>query len=659
MNNNNSSGSVFDKNTIIGFILIFAVMFGFSYLNKPSKEQIEAQQRYNDSIAEVRRLQADEQAKALQKEAEARDIEIESNEFANPDSIRQQRLYNVYGDFAAAAEGEEQFVTLENELMIVKLASQGGRIYSVQLKDYTDYINFEEGSDTPIYIFDGEESSFGASFYLYDAKAINTDQFFFEPIRKGSNEVAMRLKTNQGGYLDFIYTIHESDFLIDFKIVPHNMQEVLAPTTQTLSLHWGQKLRQQEKGRSFEERYAYLAYKFTSDDVEKLKESKSEEKTISTKLKWIGYKDQFFSSVLIADNSFDVSKLTSVRYEKGDYLKDLRTVSSVAFNPNNPEGIAFTYFFGPNKYSLLKDYDKNVFEGQDLQLEKLVPMGWSWLRPFNKYIIIPIFDWLTGFGIPLGLAIFLLTLIIKLGLFPLTYKSLISSAKMRVLKPQIDEINQKFPGQDQAMQRQQKTMELYKQVGVSPMAGCWPMLIQMPFLLALFWFFPTAIELRHEGFLWAKDLSTYDSLISWKTEIPLLSSILGNHISIFCLLMSAATIFSQKISMAMTNTGQQQMPGMNMMMYLMPVFMFFFLNSYPAGLNYYYLISTLITLILNFGSRLFINEEKLLAKLEKNKKNLSSKPAKKKSGFMARLEEAQRQQQALMKEQQKKNNKKK
>jgi membrane protein insertase, YidC/Oxa1 family, N-terminal domain len=645
---NNKNTSIFDKNTIIGLVLIFAVMFGFSYLNRPSQEQIEAQRRYNDSIAEVSRLQAEEENKRIREEAHTAEIEAELHDDMNPDSIRSQRMMDAFGDFSRSAEGEEKLITLENEQLILKLSTKGGRIYSAQIKGYNDYKDFDEGNETPIYLFDGDESSFGVSFYMYDAKAISTANFFFEAIQDNPLQTTMRLHANTGGYLDFVYTIHEDDYLVDFKIVPNNLEQVFAPTTQNLSLQWEQKIRQQEKGRSFEDRYAYLAYKFLGDDVEKLKESKSEEKNIPTKLKWIGYKDQFFSSVLIAQNSFDIAKLTTLRYDNGTYLKDLKSVSNVAFNPANPEGIDFTFFFGPNKYSLLKEYDKNQFEGQDLQLEKLVPMGWSWLRPFNKYIIIPIFDWLTGFNIPLGLAIFLLTLIIKLGLFPLTYKSLISSAKMRVLKPQVEEITAKFPGQEQAMQRQQKTMELYKQVGVSPMAGCWPMLIQMPFLLALFWFFPTAIELRHEGFLWAKDLSTYDSLISWKASLP----IIGNHISLFCLLMSAMTIVSQKITMATTNAGQQAMPGMNMMMYLMPVFMFFFLNSYPAGLNYYYLVSTLITLVLTFGSRLFINEDKLLAKLEKNKKDSAKKP-KKKSGFMARLEEAQRQQQAQLKQQKK------
>jgi YidC/Oxa1 family membrane protein insertase len=281
-------------------------------------------------------------------------------------------------------------------------------------------------------------------------------------------------------------------------------------------------------------------------------------------------------------------------------------------------------------------------------------LGWSLFSYINKWIVIPIFDWLNSWVANIGLSIFLLTLIIKIGLFPLVYKSFMSSAKMRVMKPQIEAITSKYPGQENAMTRQQKTMEFYKQVGINPMSGCIPMLLQMPFLISLFMFFPTAIELRHQSFLWAPDLSTYDAVIKWSTEVPFVSQFFGNHISIFCLLMSIVNVIYTKYNMEQTGTGQEQMPGMKTMMYIMPVFMLFILNSYPAGLNYYYFISTLITILQTLIFRYFLNEEALLAKLEANKKS----PAKKTSGgFKARLEEAQRKQQALLKEQQKQKNK--
>jgi len=629
-----------DKNTITGLILIFIIFIGFSYLSRPSAEQIEAQKRYNDSIAVVQQQLAAQELINSQIQQQATIAENESL----PDSVVEQRLQAVYGSFANASQGEEQLITLENELMTVKLTSKGGRVYSVHLKDYTNY------KKEPLYLFDGNESSFGITFITANNRVLNSSEFYFEPIQSSSMQTTLRLKAGESGYLDFVYSLHPGDYMVDFEIVSEGLQTELSSAMRTLDFQWTQKIRQQEEGRTFEDRYTYLSYKYQSDDVESLKESKDDKKNTSGKVKWIGYKNQFFSSVLIANNSFESTTLESRRFEDGDYLKEYTSLASIPFSSLETQKIGLNYYFGPNDYSLLKKYDKTIFEGQNLELEKLVPLGWSFFRYVNKWIVIPIFSWLTDWC-SIGLAIFLLTLIIKTVLFPLTYKSFMSSAKMRALRPQIAEITAKLPGQENAMARQQKTMALYKQVGVNPMAGCIPMLLQMPFLFALFMFFPSAIELRHQGFLWADDLSTYDAIVSWDTYIPLVTPYFGNHISLFCLLMTVTTIVFQKFNMEMTNTGQEQMPGMKMMMYIMPVFMLVFLNSYPAGLNYYYFISTLITVVQTVAFRFFLNEEKLLIKLEENKKK--AKPAKK-SGFMARLEEAQRKQQALLKEQQKK-----
>ena len=306
-----------------------------------------------------------------------------------------------------------------------------------------------------------------------------------------------------------------------------------------------------------------------------------------------------------------------------------------------------TYFFGPNKFALLKDLDEAQPEGQEWELEKLVPLGWGIFRWVNQYFIIPLFDFLGSFISSYGLLIFLLTVIVKLILFPLTYKSYISSAKMRVLRPQVEEINAKYPGQEQALERQKATMELYSRAGASPMSGCLPMLLQMPILIALFMFFPSAIELRHQSFLWANDLSTYDAIVSWEANIPLISTYFGNHISLFCLLMTITNIVYTKFNMEMTNTGQQQMPGMQMMMYLMPLMFLVFFNQYASGLTYYYFISTLITILQTIFFRFTINEEKLLAKLEANKR----KPQKR-STFMKRLEEMQKMQEETLRKQQ-------
>ena len=637
-----------DRNTIIGFILILLVLVGFSYLNRPSQEQLEAQRRYQDSIALVRQQQqAEEIANALIAEKQAATV---LNDETVPDSVKQTQLLDMYGSFGVSAQGTEAFITLENDLLEIKLSTKGGRVYSAGLKEFTNYL------DEPLVLFDNDESDFGITYITVNNRVLTTRDFYFEAVSVSNLQAILRLNAGENRWVDFVYTLHPDDYMVDFDIVSNNLQTELSPAMRTLDIHWVQKIRQQEKGRSFEERYARLTYKFLSGDVEQLRESKDDTHDASTRVKWIAYKDQFFSSVLIAGDNFETARFDS-RLLKDKYLKEYKTSTSVPYNIANAEPVKFTYYFGPNDYPLLKQYDKTKFAGQDLELEKLVPLGWKLFRSVSKYIVIPIFSWLTGGGMNLGLAILLLTLIIKMGLFPLTYKSFMSSAKMRVLKPQIEVITAKYPGQENAMIRQQKTMEFYKQVGVSPMAGCLPSLLQMPFLVALFWLFPTAIELRHQSFLWASDLSTYDAIIQWNANIPFISKMLGNHLSLFCLLMSTVNIIYMKFTMDQQNTGQEQMPGMKVMMYIMPVMMFFWFNSYAAGLSYYYLVSTLISVLQTMAFRFFLNEEKLLAKLEANKSK--AKPAKKKSGFMARLEEAQRQQQAMLRERQKQQNKRK
>jgi YidC/Oxa1 family membrane protein insertase len=553
-------------------------------------------------------------------------------------------MQDMYGNFSRSVQGTESFVTLENDLMELRLSTRGGRIQSVRLKKYTDY------AGEPLYLFRDDESSFEVTFITANNRVLTTKDFYFEVIPSWEQQTTLRLNAGENQSIDFVYTLHPDDYMVDFNVITNNLQAELSPAMRTMDILWTQKVRQQEKGRSFEDRYARLSYKFLSDDVEQLRETKDDVRDVSNKLKWIGYKDQFFSSVLIAGDYFETARLDSRRFDDGKYLKEYKASTSTPYNIASADPVKFNFYFGPNDFTLLKQYDKSLFAGQNLELEKLVPLGYWILRPVNQYIIIPIFDWLLSWCGSLGLAIFLLTLIIKTGLFPLTYKSFMSSAKMRVLKPQIEAITSKYPGQDNALVRQQKTMEFYRQVGVSPMAGCVPMLLQFPFLAALFFLFPAAIELRQQSFLWASDLSTYDAVIRWNMQIPLVSQFLGNHISLFCLLMTLVYIL-QTWYMMDQQTGQEQMPGMKLMMYFMPVMMFFWFNSYAAGLNYYYLVSTIITVIQSFAFRFFLNEEKLLAKLEANKSK--AKPAKKKSGFMARLEEAQRQQQALLRERQK------
>jgi len=625
-----------NKNTLIGFLLIGLVLIAYSYFTRPNPEEIAALNRYNDSIAAVNaQQQLDAQiANVQQLQSDTAHLEV------LPDSLKETHLQNQYGDFFLAAKGEETFVTLENELLEVIISSKGGRVYSARLKQFTDK------NDQILTLFDEDESGFGVTLITSNNRIVNTKDFYFESIVE-NNKVTMRLNAGNLGSLDYIYTLEPDDYMLRFEVISKGLERVLLPNTNSLDILWQQKARQQEAGRSFESRFARLNYKYTADgNVEQLSESREVSQRVDNKVRWIAFKNQFFSSVLIANDSFEDTKLTSKPFEEGRFIKDYSASVTVPFDVTGKETTLFHYYFGPNDYKLLRQYDRNRFKEQNLYLEKLVPLGWGLFRLVNKWIVIPVFNFWVALCGSIGIAIFLLTLTIKTILFPLSYKSFMSSAKMRVMRPQVEIITEKYPGQENAMVRQQKTMELYRQVGVNPMSGCLPMLLQMPFLFALFMFFPAAIQLRHESFLWASDLSTYDAILSWDTYIPLVTPYFGNHISLFCLLMVITQLISTKYNMDQTNTGQQQMPGMKAMMYIMPLFMLVFLNQYPSGLNYYYFVSTLITVLQMVAFRYFVNEEKILAQLEANKK----KPAKKKSGFMARLEEAQRQQQALAKQ---------
>ena len=387
-----------------------------------------------------------------------------------------------------------------------------------------------------------------------------------------------------------------------------------------------------------------------------MSETKNDHKELSEPLKWFSFKDQYFTSVIIGKQPFSNTILDSKVIDSGKYTKSYKAEGWVpaTISPDSDLITAgFNYYFGPVHYNTLKAYDAEVEDNSDkLQLEENVYLGYRWLSWVNKWFVIPIFNFFLSLDWGMGLIILILTLMVKLITLPLTYKSFMSSAKMRVLRPQIMEFEKKYPGteQDMMMKRQQATMELYNKAGVNPMSGCLPMLIQMPVLLALFFFFPAAIELRQQGFLWADDLSTFDDLISWSGNIPLVTRFMGNHISIFCLLMTIVNVIYTKYNMSMTDTGSQTMPGMKYMPIFMSVFMFFFLNNYPAGLNYYYFLSTLITISLTFVMKQVINEDKILAQLEANKK----KP-KKKSGFMARMEEAQKMQEKMAREKAKEN----
>ncbi|MFV0469050.1 MAG: membrane protein insertase YidC [Dysgonomonas sp.] len=646
-----------DKNTIIGFLLIIAVVIGFTmYTNSQQKEEATLQEQ-QDSIS---RQQEQQIKTAAKKEAEKStenspktDEKADINNFftgsANTQTTTPTDSSSVATDSASIpasstisnATPEEKIVSIENDKLKIDFSTKGGQIVNIQLKGYSDY----KGDSLKLF---GHNNSMALQLENKSGQKLNTGEAYFTPILgQDGRSLVMRLSYNENKHLDYIYTIAPNSYMIDFDIVAVQMQDILSRESQnTFVLNWKQTLSRKEKSIKNEQRYSSMFYKLEGQDVEEFANNKDKNEEVSNPVKWVAFKDQFFATIIIGDNPFETSVLDTKMLNTEVQKNDLKNFEATLYAPvslenNNVLKTGYKIFAGPLQYNLLKSFDDGVKDKEkQLDIDKLIPLGWTLFRWINQYFVIPLFSLLNSAGMNIGLVILLLTVIVKLIISPLTFKSFMSSAKMRVLRPQIEELSAKYPKQEQAVEKQQATMALYNKAGVNPMAGCIPMLLQMPILLALFAFFPSAIELRHQSFLWASDLSTYDAIIEWSGNIPIISWAFGNHISLFCLLMTATNIVYTKFNMDATNTGQQQMPGMKWMMYLMPVFFLVVLNEYPAGLSYYYFISTLITILLTLGFRYAINEDKVLAKLEANKQ----KP-KKKSGFMARLEEAQRLQQ--------------
>ena len=637
-----------DKNTTIGFLLIALIIIGFALINKPSEEEIARQRHYNDSIALVQQQRM--AAEAARQEANAA---LQAPAQGLDSASLQAKLADAFGAFSPAATGTDTCYVLENEVLRVALSAQGGRIYSAELK------NFRTHDSLPLFLFEGKESMMNFTLITSNNRIVNTKDMFFTPVSApqtdadGNQTLALRLGTSvPDAYIDFVYTLPKDDYMLHFDIVPVNISQVIPAGTNSLEMQWASKLRQQEKGRKFEERYAALNYRFASEkDVEMLNAAKNDSRRLNNRIKWIAFKDQFFSSILIADDEIVSANLTSsIEPEHSGYLKDYSANMIIPFNALDGTPTGFRFFLGPNHHQTLASYDKGIDKEDKLYLRKIIPLGWFGF--VNRYFIIPMFNFFRSFIGNMGIIILLMTLVVKIIIFPMTYKSYMSSAKMRVLKPEIDEINARIPA-DKPAERQQAMMKLYNKVGISPMSGCLPLLLQMPILIAMFGFFPTAIELRQESFLWAKDLSTYDAIISWKAHIPLISSIFDNHISLFCVLMTVTTFLSNKLNTAtQAAAGGDQMKMMQWMMNLMPIMFFFIFNNYASGLTYYYFLSTLISTIQMYAIRATVDEEKLLAQL-RAKGNTKDKNPKKKSSFMERLEKAQREQLKAMQQQQK------
>ncbi len=633
-----------DKNTWIGFALIAAIIVGFSFLNRPSKEELAERKRVQDSIALV---QAQEMEAKLISEEIAQQLAAEKAAQASAQTTDElaQQVAAVYGPFAPAAQGQEGLIVLENSKVRISIDRRGGRIAKAELKEYKAYGD----SINPLCLFQNDESSLNFTLVTSSNRILATQNLYFTEAgqttdAEGNTTLTMRLNTNiEDCYLDFVYTLPADDYMVGMSLQPHNMQLALAQNMSSLEMQWNQSIPQQEKGRKFEEKYAQLQYMFIGGDVDKLSEMKSDRANESARLKWIAYKDQFFSTVMIAEDAFESTTMESTPLNpQSRYIKEYKTTTSLSWDITGKEYTNLKYYFGPNHYNTLKAYDKDVTSVEKLHLNELVPLGWKIVAWINKIIVIPMFDLFMSWGLHIGIVILLMTFVIKLILLPFVFASNKSTAKMRVLKPQLDEINAKYPP-EKMQERQQATMALYQKAGVSPMSGCLPMLFQFPVLMAMFWFLPTAIELRGQSLFWADDLSTYDAIITWNTPIPLF----GTHLSLFCLIMTVVNIVYTHITMQQ-QSGGQEMKMMRWMMYLMPLMFLFFFNDYAAGLSYYYFVSLLFTIIQTMIFRWAVDDKKVLAEMEANAKK---KGTQKKSGFAARLEAMQREQQRLAREQ--------
>ena len=552
-----------------------------------------------------------------------------------------------YGKFSKFLGSSDSKVLLENDVLKLELSAKSGSITRAELKKYdTEYSSDEtEKRKEKVVIFEGDRNRF--NFQLPLPQPVETADLCFTPRQLNDSTVLMALDMGNGAYWGMEYTLPKGEsYVVRLRIVQNAMADIVQSNARNLGIDWQQDLHRQEKGKMFEERNSGIYYKFAGGSVEHLSESKNDSEERQSKVRWIAFKNQFFSTVMIADRPFNTADFSSEVIKGQDYLKSMTAaavVNDYDWNSGNP--VNFHLFIGPNLYPLLSHLDKEVEAGEDLKMTKLIPLGWSLFRWINTGVIIPVFTFLGKFISNYGIIILLLTIFIKLVLYPLTYKSYKSQAKMRVLAPDIKAINDKYPGAENAMIRQQKTMALYSKAGASPMSGCLPMLLQMPILFAMFSFFPSCIELRGQSFLWAHDLSAPDAIISWSGNIPFITEYFGNHISLFCLLMTATNIIYTYINM---QNQPSTMPGMKWMMYLMPLFFLVFFNNYAAGLSYYYFLSLLITIIQTYAFRYIIKEEDVRKAMAE-----ASKKPRKKSGFMARLEEMQRQQQAMLREQQK------
>lgn len=536
-------------------------------------------------------------------------------------------------------------VTLKNENLAVTFNPAGGMMSDVVLLKYKTETS---GDPVDIHLLTQNTSAYGFTFTTSN-QTFNTKDLVFTPtVSEDSTKVTMSLDFDANTSLSFVYELRPEDYLVKMTVVQKNMQSIIPANRTTADFNWWYKMMRNEKGRTFEEQKSAIYYKMVDESPDDLSANSDDSESLKGAIKWIAFKNQFFSAVIIPDGTFATADLNSVPLrESPDELKAMDMKATLDYSSAKDVPFSFNFYLGPNSYPGLGDVD-DVLAANDgdesLKLNKLVPLGWGIFGWINRFVIIPVFNFLGSFGWNYGIIILLLTIFIKIILFPLTYKSYMSQARMRCLQPEIKAINEKYPNKEDALKRQQETMKLYSRAGASPFSGCLPMLLQMPILIAMFSFFPSAIELRGQSFLWVHDLSAPDYICTLPFTIPFY----GNKVSLFCLLMTVTNIiYTRQMSQSQMSTGG---PSMKWMTYLMPIMFLFFFNDYAAGLSYYYFLSLLITIAQTLLFRHFVSEEKVRAQMLEN-----AKKPKKKKGFMARLEAAQKRQEAMMREQAKRN----
>ena len=649
-----------NKNTLIGFVLIAVVLVGFSWYSQPSQEEMRAQ-FVKDSLEQVAKQKADQAAKiAAYKQQQA---------------AKEQVAADTTALFYKALTGKAQDVVLQNTKLAVTLSTKGGTVTKAYIKNEKGsrrYVGHNIADKTGksddlggVTLFSGKDQSLN---YTLVAKEMNisTGDLFFEPTAVTDSTVTLTAEAGQGKSLIINYRLG-SDYMLNVSLRTVGMAGLFDPNTTTLGVDWHEKEKEQERGFTFENRYARLDWKESEGGTDYISEAKTKKETTEEEIDWIAFKNQFFSAVMISKDSFQKGgQLESTLYDKKDqedqpvrYLKDLKAQVRTSFDPTGAKPSEFEFYYGPNDFYILKQVEKQSTFGKELDMQRIVYLGWPLFRYINRWFTLPVFTWLSDWGLPMGIVLILITILLKVITFPMVKKSYMSSAKMRVLKPKLDEATKQFNKPEDQMQKQQAMMAEYAKYGVSPLSGCLPMLIQMPIWVAMFNFVPNAIQFRGENFLWMSDLSTYDPIVEWSTNVMLI----GDHLSLTCVLYTVAMVLYTWITMQMQKdqmVGQQaeQMKVMQWMMFLMPLMFFFIFNNYSSGLNFYYFVTLILSAGIMMVLRRTTNDAKLLAILEARYKENAKNPQKMK-GLAARMQALQQMQQQQMQQQQGRDNNRK